>query len=77
MQKETEKISRRDFLKTGLRFVVLSGMAGLALKLLGKKSTDNSAAAKCTNQYFCRNCFAVNTCYLPEAQSLRAVLKKG
>jgi hypothetical protein len=54
-------MNRRDFLKTVVRGIILSGIMLLVGQLLFKNKGEKSC------DFLCRNCKKLNSCTLPEA----------
>ena len=73
MRTEGEKISRRTFLKTAARFTVFSGLLAAGFYLFKRKTVLTRDGEQCINNYLCRGCRVLAGCYLPQAQSFKAI----
>lgn len=65
-----KKISRRDFLKTLGRGVLLGGSALVISKLI---KDDRVSFTNCINSSICKSCSIIRSCELPQALSYRKV----
>ena len=65
----TEKMSRREFLRSAGRLGALGGLALLGARLLRGKSRPREQA--CVNDSVCRGCPAFVSCGLPQALSAK------
>ena len=63
--------NRRDFLRNGLRYTLLGGVAA-AVGTLAARSGQT-----CVNEGICRGCAAFDDCVLPQAASAKQVLKNA
>jgi len=63
---EGSSIGRRALMHGSLRYLVLGGLAALALALWHKRKT-----ADCTNQGLCNRCASLEGCHLPLAVQYR------
>ena len=67
MQK-TEKVkNRREFIKDGLRMVMLSGLAFVGLSVGGRKASSSGNETSCFIDLPCRICSQLPGCRKPEA----------
>jgi hypothetical protein len=57
-------MNRRDFIKTIIRNLILSGILFISGYLLFKKKSQE----KCNFDFACKNCKRQKTCELPEAE---------
>jgi len=62
--------SRRQFLRDGLRYTVLGGLAAVSARLMGRPAT-RPAGQVCIKSGFCCSCEAFDDCGLPPALSAR------
>lgn len=68
-------MDRREFFRGIARFVTLGGI-GMGAGIQARRSLkSNRDANRCTNDWICRGCNRVNTCILPQAQSMRLAAK--
>ena len=65
--------SRRQFLRDGLRFAILGGLAAVSGKLAGRESA-RPAGQVCISAGICRGCAAFEDCGLPRALSAKEAL---
>jgi hypothetical protein len=65
----TERISRREFLRSAGRLGVLGGLALLGARLLRGKPRPGDQA--CVNDSICRGCPTLVSCGLPQALSAK------
>jgi hypothetical protein len=64
---------RREFLRDGLRYAVLGGLAAVGGKLLGQPDVRPSGQV-CISAGICRGCEAFDDCGLPQALSAKEAL---
>ncbi len=64
-----ERTSRREFLKTAARWLLLAGLGGVAARLL--RGRPRRGAETCVNDWVCRGCEAFKGCGLPQALSAK------
>lgn len=62
--------SRREFLRDGFRYAVLTGMAVVSA-ILFKRSGGKLSGQTCINQGICGGCAAYTDCGLPQALSAK------
>jgi len=62
---------RRDFLKDGMRAVLLAGLAFAGLSLGMRSQTDSVNGSSCQIDLPCRSCAKFSGCRLPEANSAK------
>jgi hypothetical protein len=62
-----EKMNRKEFLKTGGRFLMLGGMAASTGYLIFNKQVK----AECTVSPTCKNCIKLSDCEKPEVKKER------
>lgn len=67
-------VDRRDFFRSGARYVVLAGLGALAA--LGAARGRRLAGQKCVNRGLCGGCVVFENCGLPQALSAKQ-LKRG
>ena len=73
----SDRIGRRNFLKTLGRALLLVGIGALAFKLLGRRGGRFLAGGRtlrgqtCVNEGICRGCPSFSGCGLPQALSAR------
>ena len=72
-------LTRRQFLKSAARLVLLGGLGVLGLRLLrgGVRGRRLLPGQTCVNQGVCRGCTAYSGCGLPAALSARRALSGG
>ena len=63
--------SRRRFLRDGLRFAILGGLAAVSGRLAGRESA-RPAGQVCVSAGICRGCAVFEDCGLPRALSAKA-----
>ena len=68
--------NRREFLRDGMRYSVLAGMAAVSALLL-KRSGGKLTGQTCVNQGICSGCGAFSNCGLPAALSAKAAKRGG
>ncbi len=68
--------TRRDFLRTGIRYAVLTSVAVVSA-LLFKRSGGKLTGQTCVNQGICSGCGAFSGCGLPAALSAKAAKRGG
>jgi hypothetical protein len=66
----TTAASRREFLRGGLRHVLLAGLAAAAATL-ARNPASRLPGQTCVNQGICRGCGAFDDCNLPPALSAK------
>lgn len=64
---EGSSIGRRVLMRGSLRYLVLGGLAALAVVLWHRRKT-----ADCTNQGLCNRCASLKGCHLPLAVQYRS-----
>jgi hypothetical protein len=62
---------RRDFLKDGMRAVLLAGFAFTGFSLGMRSQTDSLNGSSCQIDLPCRSCAKFRRCRQPEAQSVK------
>ncbi|MGA3180872.1 MAG: hypothetical protein ABSF38_11050 [Verrucomicrobiota bacterium] len=65
--------SRRQFLRDGLRYAILGGLAAITGKLVARHPV-RPAGQVCISAGICRGCAAYEDCGLPQALSAKEVL---
>lgn len=68
--KDPSEPSRRQFLRSAIRWVALPVLVGSVGKMTARKGES------CVNQTICRTCGIAETCGLPQALSYRDVIKR-
>ncbi len=68
--------NRREFMRDGVRYSLLVGMAAVSALLL-KRSGGKLTGQTCVNQGICSGCGAYAGCGLPAALSAKAVKRGG
>jgi hypothetical protein len=63
---------RRQFLRDGLRYIMLGGLAVVSGKLAARQGA-RPAGQVCLSAGICRGCAAFEDCGLPQALSAKAV----
>ena len=63
--------SRRQFLRDGLRYTILGGLAAISGKLVAREAA-RPAGQVCVSAGICRACAAFEDCGLPRALSAKA-----
>ena len=69
-ERATAVASRREFLRGGLRHVLLAGVAA-ASGILARNPVSRLPGQTCVNQGICRGCGAFEACGLPSALSTK------
>ncbi|MGA2176553.1 MAG: hypothetical protein ABSH38_16375 [Verrucomicrobiota bacterium] len=64
---------RRQFLRDGLRYALLGGLAAISGKLIARPAA-RPAGQVCISAGICRGCAAFDDCGLPQALSAKEVL---
>ena len=64
---------RRQFLRDGLRYALLGGLAAISWKLIARPAA-RPAGQVCISAGICRGCAAFDDCGLPQALSAKEVL---
>ncbi len=64
---------RRQFLRDGLRYIALGGLAAVSGKLVARQAA-RPAGQVCISAGICRGCEAFEDCGLPQALSAKEVL---
>ncbi len=67
---------RRQFLRDGLRYTVLAGLAAVGGKLVARQAA-RPAGQTCISAGICRGCAAFDDCGLPQALSAKEVLGRS
>jgi hypothetical protein len=67
---------RRQFLRDGLRYIVLGGLAAVSGKLAGRRAAL-PAGQVCVSAGICRGCAAWDDCGLPQALSAKAAARSS
>lgn len=62
--------SRREFIRNGLRYALLTGVAAVS-GILFKRSGGKLTGQSCLNKGICSRCIAFSACGLPPALSAR------
>ena len=65
--------SRRQFLRDGLRYFMLGGLAAVGGRLVARQA-NRPAGQVCISAGICRGCGAFADCGLPQALSAKEVL---
>ena len=65
--------SRRELMQSLGRGALFTGLAAVSVFAVSKK--NRSADETCSNNFICRNCAVLKKCGLPQALSLKQVLK--
>lgn len=73
-ERATAAASRREFLRGGLRHVLLAGLAA-ASATLARNPARRLPGQTCVNQGLCRGCGAFDDCGLPQALSAKQAMK--
>jgi hypothetical protein len=68
--------NRREFMRDGVRYSLLAGMAAVSALLL-KRSSGKLTGQTCVNQGICSGCGAFAGCGLPAALSAKATKRGG
>ena len=66
---------RREFLRTGTRYVLLTALGAVSVTLL-KRGGDGHLGQTCINQAVCSSCAAFVDCGLPQALSAKAAKRE-
>ncbi|MGD1084804.1 MAG: hypothetical protein ABSA47_08670 [Verrucomicrobiota bacterium] len=65
--------SRRQFLRDGLRYTILGGLAAISGKLVAREAA-RPAGQVCVSAGLCRGCAVYEDCGLPQALSAKQAL---
>jgi hypothetical protein len=68
--------SRREFMRDGFRYAVLTGLATVSATLF-KRSGGKLSGQTCINQGICSGCTAYTDCGLPQALSAKQAKREG
>lgn len=68
--------NRREFLRNGLRYALLTGLAVVSATLF-KRSGGKLSGQTCINQGICSGCNAFTGCGLPRALSAKQAKRGG
>jgi hypothetical protein len=68
--------SRRQFLRDGLRYTILGGLAAISGKLVAREAA-RPAGQVCVSAGICRGCVAYEDCGLPQALSAKQALGRS
>ena len=68
--------NRRDFIRNGLRYALLTGLAAVSVTLF-KRSGGKLSGQTCINQGVCSRCTAFTDCGLPAALSAKSAKRGG
>ena len=71
MRADVDHASRREFLRGGARYALLTAVATVSAALI-QRSGGKLAGQTCINQGLCRGCGAFAECGLPSALSAKA-----
>ena len=74
MKKPTELWNRREFFRSGARYLAL-GVAGAVTTVLVRRGAVRLPGQNCTNDGICRGCRAFEDCGLPQALSAKQVMQ--
>jgi hypothetical protein len=66
-------VGRRQFLRDGLRYTILGGLAAVSGKLAARQA-GRPGGQVCISAGICRGCEAFDDCGLPQALSAKVVL---
>jgi len=67
---------RRQFLRNGLRYAILGGLAAVSGRLAGRQA-GRPAGQVCISAGICRGCEAYDDCGLPQALSAKEALSRS
>ncbi|MFA5191084.1 MAG: hypothetical protein WC740_10170 [Verrucomicrobiia bacterium] len=67
---------RREFLRSGLRYAILTALAAVAGVLVARR-TATPEQAGCPKIRLCCGCASLPTCVLPQAAEVRAMTKRS
>jgi hypothetical protein len=73
MKRRDSSAGRRQFLRDGLRYIILGGLAAVSGKLAARQAA-RPAGQVCISAGICRGCEAFEDCGLPQALSAKEVL---
>ena len=68
--------NRREFMRDGFRYALLTGLAVVSATLF-KRSGGRLSGQTCINQGICRGCTAFTNCGLPQALSAKTSKRGG
>ena len=75
-ERATEAASRREFLRGGVRYALLAGLAAVSAMVAGRRN-QRLPGQTCVNQGICRGCGVFEECGLPQALSAKQALING
>jgi len=73
---ENRSGTRREFVRAGLRYSLMAGLAALAAVLF-ERSGGKLTGQTCVNRGICHDCGAFKQCGLPQALSAKAAGRGG
>ena len=73
---EKNRANRREFLRGGARYALLTTLAGVSATLL-KRSGGKISGQTCINQGICSGCNAYAGCGLPQALSRKQIQSRS
>ncbi len=68
--------SRREFLRGGVRYTLLAGLAAVSATLLCRRG-NRLPSQTCINEGVCRGCTVFEDCALPQALSAKQAQRGG
>jgi hypothetical protein len=76
MKRRDSSAGRRQFLRDGLRYIILGGLAAVSGKLAARQAA-RPAGQVCISAGICRGCAAFDDCGLPQALSAKEALGRS
>lgn len=69
-ERAKQAASRREFLRGGVRYTLLAGLAAMSASLVRRRG-DRLTGQTCINEGICRGCSVFDGCGLPQALSAK------
>jgi hypothetical protein len=76
MKRRDSSAGRRQFLRDGLRYIILGGLTAVSAKLAARRAA-RPAGQVCISAGICRGCAAFDDCGLPQALSAKEALGRS
>lgn len=74
-QRTSKTANRREFLRGGVRYALLAGLAAVSVVLVKKRGAALPGQT-CINASICRGCGSVADCGLPQALSFKQATQR-
>jgi hypothetical protein len=75
-ERATEAATRRDFLRGGVRYALLAGLAAVSATVAGRRA-NRLPGQTCISQGICSGCPVFTDCGLPQALSAKQTRSTG